>query len=205
LIAQTKFKLKNAGTDEEKRKADTIRRAENWLVNVYVVNDPSTPENNGTVKIMRFGKQLHKIIMDSIQDEDESAIGFRAFDLTSAGCNFRVKVDRQGEYPSYVTSKFLLPSEIAGMDQSKIDEVCGSVYDLESVFKLKTEEETKQMLSEHFYCTSDSDDAEDELDEDVDMSYSASNQQSTVTETNTSTSDENSDEVMEKLLAGLDD
>lgn len=208
-IAQTKFRLKNAGTEEEKRKADTIRRAENWLVNVYVVNDPTSPENNGNVKIMRFGKQLHKIIMDSIQDEDESAVGYRAFDLTGAGCNFRVKVDRQGEYPSYVTSKFLLPSEIANMTDEKINEVCENIYDLESVFKLKTEEETKQMLTEHFYCTTDSAEQEDD-DEDVPMDYPVNNKvnnntSSTKTNAATTLSDDSSDEVMEKLLAGLDD
>lgn len=204
LIAQTKFKLKNTGTDEEKRKADTIRRAENWLVNVYVINDPTSPENNGQVKIMRFGKQLHKIIMDSIQDTDESAVGFRAFDLGPDGCNFRVKVDRQGEYPSYVTSKFLLPSAINGLDNQEA--VLEQVFDLEKVFTLKTQEETKKMLDEHLYCTSD--DESDDLDEDVPMDFPTNKTASApaVESSPASTlADDDSDEVMEKLLAGLDD
>ena len=144
LIANTKFKLKNAGTDEEKRKADTIRRAENWLVNVYVVNDPTAPDNNGTVKIMRFGKQLHKIIMDCLQDTDEASVGARAFDLTENGCNFRVKVDRQGEFPSYVTSKFLLPSSLPAAAEPEA--ILEQVYDLENVFTLKTDAEMQQTL-----------------------------------------------------------
>lgn len=150
VIANTKFKLKNSGTEEEKRKADTIRRAENWLVNVYVISDPSNPENNGNVKIMRFGKQLHKIIMDCLQDTDEASVGARAFDLTEHGCNFRVKVDKQGDFPSYVTSKFLLPSAVPNAPESaKVQE---DAYDLENVFKLKTDDEMRQTLDEHFFC-----------------------------------------------------
>jgi hypothetical protein len=150
VIANTKFKLKNSGTEEEKRKADTIRRAENWLVNVYVISDPSNPENAGTVKIMRFGKQLHKIIMDCLQDTDEASVGARAFDMSEHGCNFRVKVDKQGDFPSYVTSKFLLPSAVPNSpDPEKVQE---SAYDLENVFKLKTDDEMRQTLDEHFFC-----------------------------------------------------
>lgn len=150
VIANTKFKLKNSGTEEEKRKADTIRRAENWLVNVYVISDPTNPENNGTVKIMRFGKQLHKIIMDCLQDTDEASVGARAFDLTEHGCNFRVKVDKQGDFPSYVTSKFLLPSAIPNAPDS--DSMQESSYDLENVFKVKTDDEMRTTLDEHFFC-----------------------------------------------------
>jgi hypothetical protein len=207
-IATTKFKLKNTGTEEERQKADTIRRAENWLVNVYVINDPSTPENNGTVKIMRFGKQLHKIIMDSIQDDDESSVGFRAFDLTSNGCTFRVKVDRQGEFPSYVTSKFLLPAAVPKVSEDDIEEILKQVYDLKEVFTLKSDDELEKMLDEHFYCGSNEPAKKDpELDEEVPMSFSKepATQSTEQSSTTSSSPAEDNDEVMEKLLAGLDD
>ena len=56
-------------------------RSEKWLVNVYVVNDPVNPENNGKVKILRYGKQIHNIIMDAIEGEDAADLGPRIFDL----------------------------------------------------------------------------------------------------------------------------
>lgn len=208
-LATAKFKLKNTGTEEEKQKADTIRRSEQWLVNVYVINDPTTPENNGTVKIMRFGKQLHKIIMDSIQDEDEASVGFRAFDLTSNGCSFRVKVDRQGEFPSYVTSKFLLPAAVPNVGESETEGILNQIYNLKEVFTLKSDEELDKMLSEHFYCgddTSDQSSPDQDLEEEVPMDFPKSSS-TPAPDTTASPSDkeENSDEVMEKLLAGLDD
>ena len=201
-IATTKFKLKNTGTEEEKRKADTIRRTENWLVNAYVVNDPTTPENNGTVKIMRFGKQLHKIIMDSIQDEDESSVGFRAFDLSSNGCTFRVKVDRQGEFPSYVTSKFLLPSAVPNVTDENVSAILDKVFELDKVFTLKSTDELNKMLEEHLYCKAADQQIEDpELEEDVPMDFDTPSESSTSpsnTETTSSPAvDDSSDDVME--------
>ena len=209
LIAQTKFRLKANGTEEEKRKADTIRRTENWLVNVYVVNDPSNPDNNGEVKIMRFGKQLHKIIMDSIQDEDEAAVGFRAFDLGENGCTFRVKVEKQGDFPTYVTSKFLLPSAVPGLDDGEA--VMEKVYALDEVFNLKSDEEINKLLDEHFYCgdgrssgastgsssSAPEKKADPELDEEVPMDFSKKE--------STKEPAPDNDDKLEELLAGLDD
>lgn len=219
VIANTKFKLKNSGTEEEKRKADTIRRAESWLVNVYVISDPSTPENNGTVKIMRFGKQLHKIIMDCLQDTDESSVGARAFDMSEHGCNFRVKVDKQGDFPSYVTSKFLLPSAIANAPSQ--EEMQEKTYDLENVFKLKTDDEMRTTLDEHFFCDAvqavesrsvptpvaaaapvESKSADPDIEEDVpwgDTPTAAAEPASAPAEP------QSQDDKLNELLAGLDD
>jgi len=207
-IATVKFRLKNTGTEEEKQKADTIRRSENWLVNVYVINDPSNPDNNGTVKIMRFGKQLHKIIMDSIQDEDEAAVGFRAFDLTSSGCNFRVKVDRQGEFPSYVTSKFLLPSEVKGLED--VDAVLEGVFELDTVFARKSDEEMGKMLDEHFYCGSNNSKpvVDKDLEEEVPMNFPTKTEPAATEakpDSAQAADDGDGDEILDKLLAGLDD
>ena len=68
-IAEYRYKVLKTGTDEEKQKARAILRSEKWLVNAYIINDPVTPENNGKNMIVRYGKQLHKIIMDAIEGE----------------------------------------------------------------------------------------------------------------------------------------
>jgi len=214
LIAQTKFRLKNNGTEEEKRKADTIRRTENWLVNAYVINDPSNPDNNGEVKIMRFGKQLHKIIMDSIQDEDEAAVGFRAFDLSDNGCTFRVKVEKQGDFPTYVTSKFLLPAAVPNLTDAEA--LLEKIYTLEEVFNLKSDEEVNKLLSEHFYCGDTPQSApaasappqrDAALDEEVPMDFPKKEPESKqpAASAASATSGADNDDKLEELLAGLDD
>ena len=152
-IAETRYSLSKHGTDEEKAKASKIIRRENWLANVYVVSDPTNSENEGQVKLLRFGKQIHKIIMDAIEGDDADEFGVKIFDLSPGGCNFKVKVERQGDYPTYVSSRFAGPSKIPGLeDESSINEVLESVHDLESVFSVKSYDELKEVLNEHFYC-----------------------------------------------------
>ena len=46
IISETRYRLLQHGTEEEKEKAETLIRRESWLANVYVVNDPENPENS---------------------------------------------------------------------------------------------------------------------------------------------------------------
>jgi hypothetical protein len=208
-IAEYRQKIFRTGTPEEKAKSDSIFRRENWLVNVYVVNDPDDPENNDTVKILRFGKQLHKIIMEGITGEDSDQFGERIFDMSENGCTFRVRCEKQGDYPTYVSSKFLMPAGITGMTDARMKEVYDNCHTLEDTFRAKTYEELKQMLDEHFHCI-DPGTAESisespvaskattdaELDEEVPMDFDKP-----VAEEN----DALEDDKVKELLAGLDD
>jgi hypothetical protein len=151
-IAQVKFSLMKHGSREEKAKAEKILRRENWLANVYVVSDPKNPDNNGKVKLLRFGRQLHKIIVEAIEGEDAEDFGPKIFDLSSNGCNFKIKVERQGEYPTYVSSRFAPSSKISEMTDDKLEEVYENAHDLETVFTVRSTEEMKKMLDEHFFC-----------------------------------------------------
>jgi|TARA_R110002050_G_scaffold163180_1_gene293137 hypothetical protein len=160
-IAEARYSLGKHGSDEEKAKATKIVRRENWLANVYVVNDPSNPDNDGKVKLLRFGKQLYKIIMDAVNGDDAEDFGPRIFDLSKDGCNFKIKCERQGDFPTYVSSRFAPPSKIAGMTTESAEEVCGSINDLESVFTVKSYDDLNKVLDEHFYCRSTSDPAAD--------------------------------------------
>ena len=56
------LKTYRTGTQSEKDNSRVLSRKEGWMVNVYVVSDPDNPENEGKVKILRYGKELAKII-----------------------------------------------------------------------------------------------------------------------------------------------
>jgi len=150
-IAEARFKIARTGSEEEKEKARSLNRKENWLINVYVVKDGENPENEGKVKILRFGRQLHKIIMEAIEGDDADEFGERIFDLTENGCNLRIKVEEQGGFPTYVSSRFAGQSKINGITDDTVKDVYDNVYDLENVFPVKTYEELQTMLSEHYY------------------------------------------------------
>jgi hypothetical protein len=157
-VSELYFKVLRDGTDAEKERAKAnLRRKENWLVNVYVVNDPKKPENNGTIKVLRYGKQLDKIIQSAINGDDSDEFGAKIFDLSDEGCNLRIKVelvsDKPGapKYPTYTASKFLNPSAIEGLDESKIQETYNNIYDLNTFVERKSSEEIKAFIDQHYY------------------------------------------------------
>jgi hypothetical protein len=154
-IAEERYRLLRMGNEEEQEKAKSIRRSDKYLVNVYVIDDPTNPDNNGKVKILRYGKQLHKIIMEAIEGEDAEEYGPRIFDLGSNGVNFKIKCETQGDYPTYVSSRFAGAGKFSlSEDQQK--QAYEGVFDLQKVFSLKSYDELKKMLDEHFYVKLDS-------------------------------------------------
>lgn len=150
-IAEARYKISRTGTEEEKESARALNRKENWLINVYVAKDPDNPENEGKVKILRFGRQLHKIIMEAIEGEDSDEFGERIFDLTESGCSLKVKVEEQGGYPTYVSSRFAAPTSITGITADTVQTVYDKIYDLENVFPVKSYDELTTMLNEHYH------------------------------------------------------
>ena len=176
-VSELYFKILRDGTDAEKERAKAnLRRKENWLVNVYVVNDPKKPENNGTIKVLRYGKQLDKIIQSAINGDDAEEFGSRIFDLSPEGCNLRIKVelvsDKPGapKYPTYTASKFLSPSAIEGLDEDKISEIYGSIIDLNTLVDRKSSEEIKTFINEHYY-NNDTEENTGDVEEPDDIPY----------------------------------
>ena len=149
-IAEERFKILRTGSEDEKEKVKAIKRLEKYLVNVYVIDDPTNPDNNGKVKMLRYGKQLHKIIMEAIEGEDAEEFGPRIFDLGPNGVSFKVKCENQGEYPTYVSSRFTSAGKL-NLTEDEQKKIYDSVFDLTKVYTLKSYDDLKQMLDEHFY------------------------------------------------------
>jgi hypothetical protein len=127
-----------------------LRKTEKWLYNVFVISDPTNPDNNGQVKILNAGVQLQKIIQSAIDGDDSQEFGYRIFDLSENGCNLRIKVEKnEGGYPSYVSSRFMSPSKVEGMDDA--DEVYNSVKSLDNIFQRKSYTEIKNLMDVHFF------------------------------------------------------
>lgn len=133
----------------EIKKIKPIKRNENWLVNVFVVNDPTNPENEGKVKILRMGKQLFNIINDAIQGDDAKDFGERIFDMSDEGCNLRIKVEKNdGGFPTYVKSRFM-PKSSLDLEEST-DTIYSSIKQLDNIFEHKSYDEIQKLLNVHF-------------------------------------------------------
>jgi len=150
-IAIERFRIKKTGTEEEKAKAEQVKWQEQWFVNVYVVDDPVTPENNGTVKVMRFGKKLNKLVMAAISGDDSDEFGPRVFDLSANGCNLKLRAEKQGEYVSYDSSRFTSPTDL-GLSEERQKEIYNSIHELAAINPLKSEDEIIQIWKKHFVC-----------------------------------------------------
>ena len=162
-ISEEYFKLyREAGNDKHAQDiAKLLKRKESWYVNVYVIDDPTKTENKGKVKILRFGKQIMKIIENAISGEDSEEFGPKIFELGPEGCTFRIKPEKKSEKGNadfaieYTSSKFLQPKEIPGLDEEKITEVLNSLHDLSKIDETKPEAELVKMLKVHFYGEDD--------------------------------------------------
>jgi len=131
-----------------------IKRNEDWLANVFVIKDPTNLENQGQVKILRFGKQLDKIITSAISGDDAEDLGAKIFDLSEKGCNLRIKVEtNEGGYPTYVASKFTSPSPLEG--DPDIDEIYNSIKSLDTIFEHKNYDDIAKALNVHFLGQTD--------------------------------------------------
>lgn len=200
-IAEERYRILRNGTEEEKKKAVALTRRENWMVNIYVINDPVNPDNNGQIKVLRFGRQLHKIIMDAISGEESEEFGAKIFDLSPKGCSFRIKVERQGEYPTYVSSKFISPREIEDLDESSYKKIYESIHDLESYVTSRSYEEIKELLDTHYHCKQDLPDEEPVITENK---QTAANVVAAPTKQEEKSVTELVDDSIESLLKGLE-
>jgi len=207
------FNIYNNGTEEQKKANRLISRKDNWMVNAYVINDPVTPENNGKVKVIRYGSELNKIIESALKGDDAEEFGAKIFDVLD-GCTLRIKCESKTDKKNasavsttYVSSKFLAPSTLDGITEEKLDEIHNSVFDLTSFMKPKKAAELQRMLDVHFLCIKDADAKEEVEEDDEPTNASSSRPEKREVESNnpvTSETDEDTDAKLKALLADLD-
>lgn len=152
-ISKERYRLTNSGTPEEREKVKNVRWQEQWFVNVYVVDDPVNPENNGTVKVFRYGKKLDRLIKSAIEGDDADEFGPRVFDLSPAGVNLKLKVEKQGDFISYDSSRFTSPNDLQ-LTEEEQEKIYDSVHDLTTINPVKTEAEITELWNTHFLCIS---------------------------------------------------
>lgn len=144
----------NPGVDKEgkpTRFKGPIDQKEQWYVNIYVIDDPSNPENNGTVKVLKMGPQLKNIIDEAMTGDRSDEFGAAIFDLSKDGADFKIVAQQQGEYTTFIKSYFKSKSSI-DLDDDEIDKIYSQTHKLDEIQPVKTYEELEHLLSDHFFC-----------------------------------------------------
>lgn len=145
-IGTVNSELWNTGLDENKEIVRLRKRKTNFISNILVIKDTGNPENDGTVKLFKYGKKIFdKIIQAAKPDETLGEEPINVFDPTD-GADFILKQTQVSNFPNYDQSKFGSKKPITG-GQKRIDEVLSQCHDLNleiAPSKFKSPEDLKK-------------------------------------------------------------
>ena len=121
--------LWNSGIEANKDIARKQKRKLSYVANILVVSDPSNPENEGQVKLFKFGKKIFDKITEAMNPEFADETPVNPFDLWE-GANFKLKIRNVEGYRNYDKSEFADKSALSGGDDDKLEELWKSEFSL---------------------------------------------------------------------------
>ena len=118
----------NTGLESDKEIARKQKRKLQYFSNIYVVEDPKHPENNGKVFLFRFGKKIFDKLMEAMQPAFEDETPINPFDFWK-GANFKLKIRKVDGFWNYDKSEFETASVLFD-DDDKLEKVWKKQYAL---------------------------------------------------------------------------
>ena len=146
-VSELNAELWKTGLDSDK---DTVRKQKRRLTytsNILVVNDPAHPENNGKVKLFKFGKKIFDKITDVMKPQFPGEEPINPFDFWK-GANFELKIRKIEGFRNYDKSEFKDPTPISN-DDNVIEAIWNqqsSLLEFLDAKNFKTYEELKAHL-----------------------------------------------------------
>ena len=123
-------KLWNSGHESDKSVSRDRKRKLSYYSNIYVVNDPKNPDNNGKVFLFKYGKKIHDKILAAMQPEFQDETPVNVFDFWE-GANFKIKIKTVGGYWNYDASEFYSPAVLSS-DDDEMEAIWKQAYSLEA-------------------------------------------------------------------------
>ena len=128
--------LWNSGVEANKDIARKQKRKLSYIANVYVVSDPSNPENEGQIKLFKFGKKIFDKITEAMNPEFADETPVNPFDLWE-GANFKLKMRNVEGYRNYDKSEFSDKSALLDGDDEKLENLWKSEFSLKEFTEKK--------------------------------------------------------------------
>ena len=147
-VCEHNNKLWNSGVEANKQVARDQKRKLTYVANVYIVSDPKHPENEGKVKLFKFGKKIFDKITEAMNPAFEDEQAFNPFDLWG-GANFKLKIRKVAGYQNYDSSEFEDASVLGNFDDSKLEEIWKKEHSLQELVsdkEFKSYDELKTRL-----------------------------------------------------------
>lgn len=149
----------------------SMKRKMSYIANVYIVKDPANPDNEGKVKLFKFGAKIMEKLKDAINPKFDDENPVNPFSLFEDGANVKLrmkKVDGQTNWASTVVEQ---PSAFANGDEKKMVEIMKQTFKL-SEFTDPDRFKTYEVLDEKLHkmmkgAKTDSNQSSYNADEDV--------------------------------------
>lgn len=150
-VSELNSKLWNASDDDTsptRKQARTQKRRLTFISNIYIVQDQANPENNGKVKLFKFGKKIYDKLNEAMNPQFADEAPMNPFDLW-AGANFKLKIRNVEGYRNYDKSEFASAGPLFD-DDSQLEGVWKQEHSLQAFLapsNFKPYEELKARLN----------------------------------------------------------
>ena len=114
-VSEYNTELWNSGIEANKDVVRKQKRRLTYYSNIYVVKDPSHPENEGKVFVFKYGKKIFEKLNAAMNPEFEDEAPMNPFDLWE-GANFKIKIRNVEGYRNYDKSEFDTPAPLFDED-----------------------------------------------------------------------------------------
>lgn len=146
----SEYNQKLWATESEANKNIARKQKRNlvYISNVYIVSDPKHPENEGQVKLYKYGKKIFDKINEAMTPQFSDEQPLNPFDLWT-GANFKIKIRNVEGYRNYDKSEFDSTEPLFD-DDSKLEEIWKSEYSLTEFVKpdqFKSYEQLQKQLA----------------------------------------------------------
>jgi len=114
--------LWNSGIEANKEVARKQKRKLTYISNILVISDPKNPENEGKIKLFKFGKKIFDKLTEAMNPQFEDEKPINPFDFWD-GANFKIKIRQVEGYRNYDKSEFESPSKLFDGDDEKLEDL----------------------------------------------------------------------------------
>ena len=161
-VSESNSLLWNSGVEADKEIARKRKRKLSYIANILIVSDAKHPENEGQVKLFKFGKKIFDKITEAMKPEFEDEKPINPFDFWE-GANFKLKIRKVDGYWNYDKSEFDSPTPIKENDEA-IEQIWEKQYALKPFLapeNFKSYDELKSKLDKVLSGTRNTGTAED--------------------------------------------
>ncbi len=121
-VCEANSMLWNSGIEANKNIARDRKRKLSYLANVLIVSDPSNKDNEGQIKLFKFGKKIFDKISEAMNPEFPDEKPINPFDFWE-GANFKLKIRNVEGYRNYDKSEFADKSALLDGDDDKLEAI----------------------------------------------------------------------------------